>query len=123
MKSILQIGKYYHPDRGGIEYYTKRFAEYLSDKGHASTVVVFGAQCSKEMINGVEVNRHFAWRFAAESNISTCCEVSKEIYKNYNSFAELLDVFLMLMVKKDYCVVWHADLSLKTYLSKKFVDI
>lgn len=61
MRRILHIGKYYAPERGGIERYTQSLAEWCVAAGDAVGVLVHQRpgqwQGSREVINGVEVRR------------------------------------------------------------------
>jgi glycosyltransferase involved in cell wall biosynthesis len=58
---ILHIGKYYAPERGGIERYTQALAEWCAAGGDAVGVLVHERpgqwRHSQEILNGVEVRR------------------------------------------------------------------
>jgi len=58
---ILHLGKYYPPERGGIESYTRALCEWTATKGHAVGALVHQRpgtwQTSRELIGGVEIRR------------------------------------------------------------------
>ena len=123
MKSILQIGKYYHPDRGGIEYYTKMFAEYLAEKGYTSSVVVFGSKSTVESINGVDVKRFRASKFGPQPISLRYITHSAKVFKKYDKVIIHLPnywvILLIILIKRDYSVVWHADFVTKNKFIRK----
>jgi glycosyltransferase involved in cell wall biosynthesis len=54
---VLQLGKYYKPDRGGIETASLDVSEVLLSEGHEVSVIVFGDQQKIENIDGALVYR------------------------------------------------------------------
>jgi glycosyltransferase involved in cell wall biosynthesis len=58
---ILHLGKFYPPERGGIESYTRALCEWSAGQGHAVAALVHQApgtrRTSREMVDGVEVRR------------------------------------------------------------------
>lgn len=58
---ILHIGKYYTPERGGIERYTQALAEWCVADGNAVSVLVHQRpgrwRATQEILNGVDVRR------------------------------------------------------------------
>lgn len=59
-KNILIVNEFYHPFIGGMEFRFKRISEKLSHYGHSVEVMCIGHEKglpSKEVINGVTVNR------------------------------------------------------------------
>lgn len=58
---ILHLGKFYPPERGGIESYTRALCEWSAAQGHAVAALVHQApgtrHTSREVIDGVEVHR------------------------------------------------------------------
>jgi glycosyltransferase involved in cell wall biosynthesis len=55
---IVQIGKYYPPDFGGVETVTRDLAEGLAAHGHRSAAVVFSAgPDGEEQVNGIAITR------------------------------------------------------------------
>ena len=58
---ILHLGKYYAPERGGIESYTQALAEWMTARGHDVAALVHQRpgvwQTTRETVGGVEVRR------------------------------------------------------------------
>jgi glycosyltransferase involved in cell wall biosynthesis len=58
---ILHLGKFYPPQRGGIETYTRALCEWSAAQGHAVAALVHASpgtwRTSRERIDGVEVRR------------------------------------------------------------------
>jgi glycosyltransferase involved in cell wall biosynthesis len=58
---ILHLGKYYAPERGGIESYTRALCEWTAARGHAVAALVHQRprtwRTTRETIGGVEVRR------------------------------------------------------------------
>ena len=59
MIKVVHFGKYYYPDRGGIESVTSTIAERVTAIGHPNTVICFSkSKCSsQENVNGVNIIR------------------------------------------------------------------
>jgi glycosyltransferase involved in cell wall biosynthesis len=58
---ILHLGKYYAPERGGIESYTQALCECTAARGHAVAALVHQRpgtwRTTREAVNGIEVRR------------------------------------------------------------------
>lgn len=58
---ILHLGKYYAPERGGIETYTQALCEWTAARGHAVAALVHRRpgtwRTTREPVNGIEVRR------------------------------------------------------------------
>jgi glycosyltransferase involved in cell wall biosynthesis len=58
---ILHLGKYYAPERGGIESYTQALCEWTAARGHAVAALVHQRpgvwQTERERVNGIDVRR------------------------------------------------------------------
>jgi glycosyltransferase involved in cell wall biosynthesis len=58
---ILHLGKYYAPERGGIESYTQALCEWTAAHGHAVAALVHQRpglwQTTREAVNGIDVRR------------------------------------------------------------------
>jgi glycosyltransferase involved in cell wall biosynthesis len=58
---ILHLGKFYPPERGGIESYTRALCEWSAAQGHAVAALVHQApgtaRTTREMLDGVDVRR------------------------------------------------------------------
>lgn len=62
IKKVIHIGKYYYPDKGGIESVTKSLSEGINGHQFSVSVLCFSrlSRDSSECINGVIVHRRFA---------------------------------------------------------------
>jgi glycosyltransferase involved in cell wall biosynthesis len=58
---ILHLGKYYAPERGGIESYTQALCEWTAARGHAVAALVHQRpgiwRTTREAVNGIDVRR------------------------------------------------------------------
>jgi glycosyltransferase involved in cell wall biosynthesis len=58
---ILHLGKYYAPERGGIESYTQALCEWTAARGHTVAALVHQRpgiwRTSRETVNGIDVRR------------------------------------------------------------------
>ena len=62
IKDVIHIGKYYYPDKGGIESVTKSISEGINGDQFRVSVLCFSRLCKdgSECINGVVVHRRLA---------------------------------------------------------------
>lgn len=113
---ILQVGKYYHPERGGIETVTRDLAEEFS-RQHESLVLVYGDKTENISINKVKVKRRKAMATIKGAPISLRYGMSmvREMYYADvvhlhfpNPQALLISVFFPFFYSK-IVIHWHSD--------------
>ena len=120
---ILHVGKYYAPQRGGIERHTQALAEYCASHGDAVAALVHQApgnwRSSRETMNGVQVRRAACLAAPVYTPISPtfALQLSRALREfapqvlhlhlpNPSSFAALA---LPAARRLPWIVHWHAD--------------
>lgn len=116
---ILHIGKYYHPETGGIESVTRDISEYSAKKGYDVTVLCFasGDLPKNELINDVSVIRHPVVLniFSQPINRSYFMWIIKFV-RNFDvvhvHFPNIIALFALLFIPnaKKIIVHWHSDI-------------
>jgi glycosyltransferase involved in cell wall biosynthesis len=129
MKNILHIGKYYHPDVGGIENVTASLAQGAVEAGHIVTVVSFCKNLNTryEIIRKVHVFK-CSVLFSISSQpigiryVLRCLnEIRKSdlVHLHYPNILGLLCAFFIFGNRK-LVVHWHSDVIDKGFLGKIF---
>lgn len=115
-KKILQLGKYYPPEWGGIEQVTKDIHRYFGRILTITTLVFTSGSNSSERDSGALIIRN-----SSKMNISrqpVSLNYMKYYVKNsrdfdliYLHYPNIIAMFLVLLIKPKLLVVhWHSDL-------------
>jgi glycosyltransferase involved in cell wall biosynthesis len=127
MANIVHFGKYYFPDAGGIESVTGSLAKGAVRTGHSVSIVCFKktAISSKEIIDGVEINRAPIAKIIASQPLGLkyfllCLSAAKKAAVVHlhapNMLAALCALFIPARVR--LLVHWHSDVVNKGVLGK-----
>jgi glycosyltransferase involved in cell wall biosynthesis len=116
---ILHVGKYYSPDKGGIESVTQAICENIINNSIEIKVLCFGSENNVEIINGIEIIRcktHFTL-FSQPFSISYL----NFIFFNRSKFdlyhlhwPNILCIFF-LFLKRKYIIHHHSDVVDKPF--------
>ena len=126
---ILQIGKYYHPERGGMETVLQNLSEGLTEAGDQVTVLcsASGTKGEKARINGVEVRRvpQFGLLFSQPVDPTLPFEIARLAARadivhvhTPNPLAEISS--LILARKKPVVVSYHSDIVRQRSLARVY---
>jgi len=125
---ILQIGKYYHPYKGGIETLVKDLSEKLIQEGFETTVIVFNDKNKTEIsiLNGIKVIRcSTLFKIASQPiSLSYCLMIFKLIKLNdlvhlhLPNILSMLTIFFIPKRKINLIVHWHSDIVSQVVLNK-----
>ena len=119
MAKIVHFGKYYYPDRGGIESVTLNLARGASSFGHDVTVVCFANQAHGvyEMLDGIKVLRSSTLSLIASQPIGfqyliDCFKSARKADLVHVHMPNVLAAFCALLVppKVRLLVHWHSDI-------------
>lgn len=125
--NVLHLGKYYHPDSGGIETVTKDLAEGAARAGCQVTVLCFGRveRLGQERCDGVAVLRAPIWRLVASQPFGW--NYVREFLRRAREFdivhvhvPNMLAALTLLIARVPGKVVvhWHADVIDKGWIGK-----
>jgi glycosyltransferase involved in cell wall biosynthesis len=124
---ILHLGKYFHPDTGGIETVTKDIAQGAAGAGCEVAVLCFGRvdKLRKERWSDVDVLRSPIWRLAASQPFGW--QYFREFLRQARTF-DIIHVHVPNMlgalavvtarVPGRVLVHWHSDVINKGWLGK-----
>ncbi len=128
---ILQLGKFYPPDIGGIEYFMYDLTEMLNEKGIQCDVLCSNSKkvYEEEKINGYRIYRTKSYGKIASTSISPQMIFKlKSIIQNYDivhiHFPDPMAVLaLIIAYDKNIKIVthWHSDIIKQKYLKKLFL--
>lgn len=125
MLSIVHFGKYYYPDRGGIESVTSTLAERTTAMGHRNAVVCFskGCQSTSEMLHGVQVFRAATRLFVRSQPLGlqyfvTCIRLGRRADVIHVHYPNMLAALALLFVgmRPKVLAHWHSDIVNKGLL-------
>ena len=122
---VLHLGKYYHPDSGGIETVTKDLAQGAARAGCAVTVLCFGRvdRPVQERFDGVDVLRVPIWKLVSSQPFGW--KYVREFLRRAGEFdivhvhvPNMLAALMLLMARIPGKVVvhWHADVVNKGWI-------
>lgn len=124
---ILHLGKYYYPERGGIESVTQSLAEGAQKHGHRVTVLCFSQDDSRveEDINGVMVKRMKNFTSVASQPISfkylmesfTLSRKADIVHVHVPNVLALV-VVLCIGWRRNTILHWHSDVIGKGLLGR-----
>jgi glycosyltransferase involved in cell wall biosynthesis len=117
--TILQIGKYWHPEKGGIESVTKGLWDYFLKLGFSQTLIVFGTKnCVSKLANDSRIIKIKCIRvfgkvpFSIYFFIRAFNEVKKRQIIHVHLPNPIALLFLLMLPKgagKKIIVHWHSD--------------
>jgi len=129
--SILQLGKFYPPDVGGIEYFMYDLTEELNKNGTQCDVLCSNSEkeYKEEIINGYRVYRTKSYgKFASTSITPQMIFKLREIINNYDiihiHFPDPIAIFaLMIAYNQNIKIIthWHSDIIKQKYLKRFFL--
>ncbi|MEN2427761.1 glycosyltransferase [Chromobacterium vaccinii] len=124
---VLHLGKYFHPDAGGIETVTKDIAQGAALAGYEVTVLCFGdvASLRRERIGDVEVLRAPVWKKSASQPISwqyfyaflRCAREYDIVHVHVPNMLAALAIVLARLPGR-VVVHWHSDVINKGWLGR-----
>ena len=124
---ILQINKYFEPDKGGIESVSKMIDLHLDQSKFKITNLCFGKE------NKVYEEKPKIKRFSSKKIFSQPLSIRYlfYIFRNLNKFdyvilhlPNVLGMLPMLLLKKKFAIYWHADIvQTNEFLRKLFFPI
>jgi glycosyltransferase involved in cell wall biosynthesis len=123
--NVLHLGKYYHPDSGGIETVTKDLAQGAAHAGCQITVLCFGRvdRLVQERCGDVNVLRAPIWKLVASQPFGW--KYVREFLRRARQFdivhvhvPNMLAALMLLMARVPGKVVvhWHADIINKGWI-------
>jgi glycosyltransferase involved in cell wall biosynthesis len=130
IKKILHIGKYYHPETGGIETVTKQIYEESALRDYDNVLISFGRQNSIHQDtsgNTIFTSRVNATILKQPLSIDYLLKMARELFRAdiiHYHYPNILPLLLLLFVRKSQKLIvhWHSDV-VNQKKSAKFLKV